>query len=750
VGTSRRRERLLDPAHWASLKPLGIGEQKPNNYRALWEALAGNRDNLGYAWRILGHGVCDGCALGTTGMRDWTLDQVHLCNVRLRLLRLNTAPPMDVGLLADVSRLQAMKPTQLHELGRLPYPMLRHRGEPGFRRVSWDEALDVVANSLRSCPPERLGVYMTSRGQPNENYYVAQKAVRALGTNSIDSAARLCHSPSTLALKSTLGVGATTCSYADLIGTDLVVFIGSNVAQNQPVMMKYLYHARKAGTRVAVVNPFREPAMDRYWVPSNLESAIFGTRVTDDFFQVSVGGDIAFFNGVMKHMLAEGLVDRSFVDARTTGFAEMGKALGEQSWEQLEAASGSTRTSMRDLARALGRARTAVLVWSMGVTQHKSGEDAVRAIVNVALARGFVGRDKCGVMPVRGHSGVQGGAEMGAYATAFPGGVPIDAGSAAELSAKWGFSVPAQPGLTAPEMLDAAHDGRLDLLVSSGGNFLEVLPDPAYVRSALERPAMRVHLDIVVSSQMLVEPSRDVVLLPVQTRYEMQGGVTQTSTERRVVFSPEIPGPRVPEARPEWQVFCELLARAKPALAGRARFSGTAEIRAEIARTVPHYGLIGTLEKEGDQFQYGGPLLCSGWEFPTPDGKAHFSMVEVPYSEVPEGAFLLATRRGRQFNSMVQGERDGHTGAVRSSVLVSGADAAQLGLADGSAVRLHNEHGEMTAQVLVAPVAPGNLMVHWPEGDVLLDRSRRSAESGVPDYTAVVWVEAVAGPGRAE
>ena len=197
--------------------------------------------------------------------------------------------PLDGRLLADVANLTGKKSTELHNLGRLPYPMVRRRGEPGFTRTGWDEALDIVAGRLRQSTPDRLGVYMTSRGQPNENYYAAQKAVRALGTNSIDGAARLCHSPSTAALKDAVGVAATTCSYTDLIGTDLVVFIGSNVAQNQPVMMKYLYHARKSGTKVAVVNTYREPAMEHYWVPSNVESAVFGTKMTDRFFQVGVG-----------------------------------------------------------------------------------------------------------------------------------------------------------------------------------------------------------------------------------------------------------------------------------------------------------------------------------------------------------------------------------------------------------------------------------------------------------------------------
>jgi len=251
------------PELWASPKPFGIGEQHPNNYWEVFRAIWENRDNLDYAYRILDQGVCDGCSLGTSGMKDWTITGQHLCNIRLRLLRLNTMPALDGKLLENVMALQSKRSRDLRELGRIPYPAIRRRGEPGFRRISWEEALTLIAGKIKATHPEQLYFYMTSRGVPNETYYAAQKAVRALGTNNIDNAARICHSPSTFALKAALGVAATTCSYTDLIGTDLVVFFGSNVANNQPVMMKYLYYARKAGTRVAVVNPYREPAMER-------------------------------------------------------------------------------------------------------------------------------------------------------------------------------------------------------------------------------------------------------------------------------------------------------------------------------------------------------------------------------------------------------------------------------------------------------------------------------------------------------
>ncbi len=730
------------PSLWASLKPFGIGEQHPNNYLEIWKAIWDKRDQLPYTWRILRHGVCDGCSLGTDGMKDWTLDGVHLCNIRLRLLRLNTMSGLDVRLLEDVSRLKGKRSGELRDLGRLPYPMVRRRGERGFRRVTWDAAMNLMVERIRASTPDRLGFYLTSRGMPNEAYYAAQKAVRALGTNSIDNAARVCHSPSTFGLKEALGVAATTCSYKDWIGSDLLVFVGSNVANNQPVSMKYLYYAKKAGTKVAVINNYREPGMEHYWVPSVPESALFGTKIADRFFLVDMGGDIAFLNGTLKHMIASGWADRAFIEQHTTGFEALRANLDAHSWDQLEGLSGTSREEMSAFAQMVGEARTAVFVWSMGITQHEFGEDNVRAIINLGLSRGFVGREGCGLMPIRGHSGVQGGAEMGAYSTVFPGGLSLTPENANRLRELWGFPVPIKRGRTAPEMIDAAHAGQLEMLFSVGGNFLEVLPDPAYVEEALGRVPLRVHMDILLSSQMLTEPADTVVLLPAATRYETPGGVTETSTERRVIFSPEIPGRRVGEARPEWEVFIELAQRARPDLVDTLHFDGTPAIRREIARVIPVYDGIQWLAKEGDQFQYGGPHLCWGWNFPTQDGKAHFSTVPLPTRvELPEGAFLVSTRRGKQFNSMVQEKKDSVTGAVREAVLISRADAERLELKEGDRVVLKSEAGEFQGVVYIAPVKPRNLQVHWPEGEVLIDRRRRSPQAGIPDYNAVVRLE---------
>jgi len=240
---------------------------------------------------------------------------------------------------------------------------------------------------------------------------------------------------------------------------------------------------------------------------------------------------------------------------------------------------------------------------------------------------------------------------------------------------------------------------------------------------------------------MLVEPGEEVLLLPATTRYEDPGGITETSTERRVIFSPEIPGPRIEHARAEWDVFGDLAARVRPELADRVRFAGTPEIRREIGAVIPRYRGIEELTAKGDSFQYGGPMLCEGWEFDTDDGKAHFAVPQIPEPVAADGRFNLATRRGKQFNSMVQDADDLITGAEREAVMISAADAKRLGIDSGDRVLLRSDVGELEGTALVAPIAAGNLEVHWPEGNVLIAGGRRSPDAKIPDYNARVSLE---------
>jgi len=741
------------PGLWVSPVPFGLGKLKPHHIRDMMKVAWINRDNLPYAYRILTQGVCDGCALGVSGLRDRTLTGPHLCTTRLNVLRLNTAPAVpEERLLAPIDELRKLDSAQLRELGRIPYPLIREKGEDRFRRISWDDALDRIAAAVKAAQPKQTAFYLTGRGLTNETYYAAAKAARFLGTNNIDNASRICHSPSKTALKRSLGIGASSCSYSDWIGTDVLVFWGSVAANNQPVSTKYMYAAKRKGTRIVVINPYREPAMDGYWIPSVPESALFGTKLADDWYPVNIGGDIDFMNGVMKtwlEMEAErpgSAIDHAFVQAHTDGFEELQAHLAGLEWPDIEQGSGLARERIAEFARLLARARSAVFVWSMGLTQHRFGTDNISQVANLALLRGFLGREHCGLMPIRGHSGVQGSGEMGADPFSLPGGDFKEA-DIERLERLWGFPIPRWQGDIVGVTLENAllpeeHERKLKVFYTSGGNFLETMPNPDAVRRSLESVALRVHQDIVLNTSTLLDAGEAVIVLPAKTRYEQEGGGTSTSTERMVYFSPEIKGPRIGEAREEWRILAALAARVKPAEAARTLgWRDAFELRAEIAAAAPNYDGIQHLSKRGDVFQWGGAWLCEGGVCPTPDGKGRLWAIHSPRLQRESGMFLVTTRRGKQFNSMVYDRIDPFNGADREDVLLNGEDAAALGVAEGGEIVLHNRYGVFYGRAKLAPVARGNLELFWPEGNVLLPSGVYEPHAGIPEYNAAVTVE---------
>jgi predicted molibdopterin-dependent oxidoreductase YjgC len=282
-----------------------------------------------------------------------------------------------------------------------------------------------------------------------------------------------------------------------------------------------------------------------------------------------------------------------------------------------------------------------VFVYNMELTEHEFGVNNVKAVVNLALARGMLGRFKCGIMPIRGHSGVQGGGECGAEPDKFPGGFAVNDENARRFSNLWRHPVPSNPGLRVPQMIAAAHQGEVKFLYSIGANLLETIPDRRFVAEALQKVPVRIHQDIFLNSSMLLDPEEIVLILPSQTRYEQRSGGTSTSTERRIRFTPEIPGHPIGESLPEWEI---------PAIIGRKSmpngdllfpFTDTQSIREEMGRVVPIYQGVEKLKQEGDHLQWGGPFLYKNGQFSAmPDGRALFTVLEPPDPTAPRITFI--------------------------------------------------------------------------------------------------------------
>jgi molybdopterin-dependent oxidoreductase alpha subunit len=765
---------IAPPAWLTEHFPFGLlHPHKPRHILSIVETLRDNLDGWHNVWRVL-NGPCNGCAVQTDGLRDNVLpNSPHFCSVRLSLIEEVLRRDFDPALFADVTKLRRLSNTRLERLGRIPVPLLRRHGECAFQVLSFEEAYDLAAEWIAKHRGDECGFFTTSKGINNEEYFVFQQFARVVGqTNNVDSCARQCHAASVAALKATLGVGASTGSLSDFMQADVLVLAGTNLANNQPLTVRYIEHGRRTrGGKpyIIVVNPYRERGLERYWVPSSPRSAVFGTKLCDQFVQVRTGGDVAFFNGVLKVLIEDGLLSarhQQFIGARTEGFEPLAASLRAQSCEQLECGSGVARQVMRDVARRLSASENILFVWGMGLTQHRTGTDNVKAVINLALALGQLGRPKAGLAALRGQSSVQAAGECGVAPNIFPGGVAVNAENAGRFGAWWSQVLSDQPGLATGPMLQAADAGKIKLLMCMGGNLHDTMPDRHYVRGALERLPYRIRLDVMMNREALIEPGEGLLILPVRNWYEWSSVFTTTSTDRTIrAFRGTLPAHRnLPES---WQA---LVAIARRVLRGRScedpfshaepresltanahpvicTYINTDDIRRDMSRAIPMYRGIETLDAPHKQMQWGGPFLFSDGFPAMPNGRARFSLLTPSHEPVPEGCFMVSSRRGwGQWNSqhLVRPKKDTFTGAQsRRAILMHPADAEQLGLARGDPIELHSRHATSYTGYCWPDEAqrPRHLQVFWPASNDLFPRGVYDSASMEPDYNVLVTVK---------
>ena len=630
-----------------------------------------------------------------------------------------------------LASLERLRSRELEALGRLAFPILAGPADTHFRRVSWSEALDRAAAELRATRPQETFFYSSGRSS-NEAAFLMQVMARAWGTPNVHNCSFYCHNASSVALAQVYGSGTSSVGLDDLAAADLALVAGANPASNHPRLVSPLVALRRRRGSVIVVNPLRELGLVRFRVPSDWRSMLFASTVSDLYLQPHVGADVALFKALLKGIVEAGGVDRAFVTAHTSGWEAVEEDLRATPWPVLVDAAGVERSEIEQATAMLMRARRGVFLWAMGLTHHAHGVDNVLALANLALALGWLGRPGCGLLPIRGHSNVQGVGSVGVTPQ-------LKAAFATRMEELYGIPTARTVGLDTYGSMAAAAEGRMRAGVLLGGNLFASNPDRAWAAAALRRLALTVSVTTKLNEGHVHGRGQTAIVLPVLARDEESQCTTQESMFNYVRLSeggePAVDG----DLRSEVEVIAALAELILPP--GRfdwSAFRSHERLRQEMAKTVPGYAAIGDIDQTRREFHVAGRVLHAP-SFPTPDGKAHFHVTPLPGFAPPPGEFRLMTVRSEgQFNTVVYEEEDLYRGnRHRDVVMMAAEDAARLGLGEGDAVVVETEAGRLRVTAAIAGLKPGNLAMYYPEANVLVPR-RLDPRSRTPAFKSVV------------
>ncbi|TYO96655.1 formate dehydrogenase major subunit/formate dehydrogenase alpha subunit [Geothermobacter ehrlichii] len=608
---------------------------------------------------------------------------------------------------------------------RLTHPLLRRQGK--LRPCDWETALDLVHCRLAAIAerhgPDSLMFLASAKASNEENYLLMKLARAGFGTNNVDHCARLCHSSTVFGLAETLGSGAMTNSLNCFERTDLVLVIGSNTTEQHPLIGSRILQARQRGAGLIVIDG----------------RTIRLARHADLHLRPQNGTDVALLCGMMRQILADGLEDRAFIAARCENFAAFEASLRDYTPERVAAITGVPAQQLVDAARRFACADKAMIVFAMGITQHSHGVDNVRALSNLALLTGNIGRPGTGLNPLRGQNNVQGACDMGALPDVYSGYQKVSDPAAREkFSAAWGVPLPDRPGLMATHAMEAAAAGRVRGMLIMGENPLLSEANQGLVRQALQKLEFLAVIDIFPTETAQLAD----VVLPAACYAERDGSFT--STERRVQRGRQAIAPPG-EARADWQILCALLGRCGVP----AGYAGPGEIMAEIAALTPSYAGISYPRLEGTGLQWpcpdaehpGTPILHVGR---CSRGKARFSPVAYrPAVETPDADYPFLLNTGRTGVHW-------HTGSMtrRSHLLdreerepyveIHPADAARYQLEERRPVRISSRRGSIEARTRITDRVPaGQLFIpfHFVEGAAnALTNNALDPESGIPEF----------------
>ncbi len=626
----------------------------------------------------------------------------------------------------------------LGKQGRLTEPMVLRSGATHYEPIGWDEAFALVARHLSGLESADRAIFYTSGKVSNEAAFAYQLFVRALGTNNLPDCSNMCHESSGTALIETIGIGKGSVSIDDIHRAELIVVVGQNPGTNHPRMLSALEKAKASGARIIAVNPLREAGLVNFKNPQNLRGVIGGgTPLADLHLPVRVNGDLALFRAIGALLVEWDALDRDFLAEHTVGLSDYLAAVADVDWAQVERATGLSRDEITAAAGMFRESRATITCWAMGITQHRNSVATIKEIVNVALLQGNIGRPGAGLCPVRGHSNVQGDRTMGIWER--PPQALLDG-----IAAEFGFEPPRAHGYDTVGAIEALRDGRADVFVAMGGNFVAASPDTEVTEAAMRNAALTVQVSTKLNRSHVVT-GREALILPALGRSEIDrtGGREQrisVEDSMSAVHTSRGPlEPASPHLRSEVDIVCSMALATLGAdheVPWADLRSDYGEIRRRIARVVPGCERFDELVDAPGSFVLPHPPRDSR-TFPTPAGKAVMTGAPISVLEVPEGRLLLQTLRSHdQFNTTIYGLDDRYRGIKggRRVVFVHPDDIAALGFAEGDWVDLVGEWPAADGAGVTERFARGFRIVSY-------DQPRGCAAAYYPETNPLVPLE---------
>ena len=665
--------------------------------------------------------TCKTCALGMGGQKGGMTNEVgkfpEICkkSIQAQLTDIQQAIPRDLFRKNTIKDLQAMRPRDLVRSGRLNTPLFCANNSDRYIPIEWDEALKKVTKSLSNVSPDRTFFYSSGRSS-NEAAFLLQLFVRAYGTNNINNCSYYCHQASGVGLNGTIGSGTATIILEDLKKSDMIWVIGANPSSNHPRLMTELLHCRRRGGQVIIVNPLREPGLVRFRVPSDWKSMLLDeSDIASTYVQPNIGGDIALLKGISKILVEQKRLDIDFISKHTNGFNEFEEDVNNTLWEDIEKSSGVVRSEIEQLADLYYTADNVVFTWSMGITQHLHGVENVESIVNLALLRGMVGRKEAGLLPLRGHSNVQGLGSMGVTPT-------LKKQILLNIEELLGIKYPQEQGMDTLSCLRASERGEIDFALLMGGNLYAATPDSNFAESALSNIPFKVFITTTLNESHLFGIKGDTVILPVAARDEEKQATTQESMFNFVRMSDG--GPlRLDNVRSEVSIISDIASE----ILGNDKvdFSAFKEhhyIRNAISKVIPGFEKMENIDRTKEEFQIENRTYHQP-EFATPDQKANFTSVKIPKLKADRGQFRMSSVRSEgQFNTIVYEEADSFRNVnERWVVMMNEKDMQELNIIGNDKVNLENGTGLMSEVIVKCiNISPGNVATFFPESNVLI------------------------------